>query len=55
MTSSLNFQAKMLLNLVNDLLDYGKFQNGNFVFLDEVFDLANLIKQNTFQIVQFQA
>jgi len=35
----------MLLNLVNDLLDYAKFENGNFVFLDEIFNLADLIKK----------
>ena len=48
LTSGLSFQAKMLLNLVNDLLDYAKFENGKFVFLNEKFDLAHLIKENTF-------
>jgi len=38
----------MLLNLVNDLLDYAKFENGNFVFLDEIFNLADLIKKQSF-------
>ena len=38
----------MLLNLVNDLLDYAKFENGNFVFLNEVFNLADLIKKQSF-------
>ena len=45
----------MLLNLVNDLLDYAKFENGKFVFLNEKFDLAYLIKENTFQTVECQA
>ena len=45
----------MLLNLVNDLLDYAKFENGNFVFLNEVFNLADLIKKQSFSTLQFQA
>ena len=45
----------MLLNLVNDLLDYAKFENGNFVFLKEVFNLADLIKKSSFSTLQFQA
>ncbi len=48
MIAGLNFQAKMLLNLVNDLLDYAKFENGKFVFINEKFDLAHLIKENSF-------
>ena len=38
----------MLLNLINDLLDYAKFENGNFVFLKDLFNLAELIKKNAF-------
>ena len=38
----------MLLNLVNDLLDYAKFENGNFVFINETFNLGDLIKKNSF-------
>lgn len=45
----------MLLNLVNDLLDYAKFENGKFVFLNEKFDLSYLIRENTFQTVECQA
>ena len=48
MIAGLNFQTKMLLNLVNDLLDYAKFENGKFVFINEKFDLAHLIKENSF-------
>jgi len=39
LTNELGFQGKMFLNLVNDLLDYAKFENGNFEFLNENFDL----------------
>ena len=45
----------MLLNLVNDLLDYAKFENGNFEFLDDIFNLADLIKKNSFSTIHFQA
>ena len=45
----------MLLNLVNDLLDYAKFENGNFIFLNDIFNLAELIKKNSFSTLQFQA
>ncbi len=48
LSEGLSFSSKMLLNLVNDLLDYAKFENGNFVFLKEVFNLADLIKKNSF-------
>jgi hypothetical protein len=41
----------MLLNLINDLLDYGKFENGKFVFDNEPFNLANLIKKNAFSTI----
>ena len=47
-TKALKVQAKTLLNLVNDLLDYAKFENGKFVFYEEIFDLAGLIKENSF-------
>ena len=53
LSEGLSFQAKMLLNLVNDLLDYAKFENGNFVFLKEIFNLADLIKKNSFSTLQF--
>lgn len=43
----------MLLNLVNDLLDYAKFENGNFIFLDDIFNLADLIKKNSFSTLHF--
>ena len=33
----------MFLNLINDLLDYAKFENGNFEFFNENFDLIKLI------------
>jgi signal transduction histidine kinase len=45
----------MLLNLVNDLLDYAKFENGNFIFLNDIFNLADLIKKNSFSTLHFQA
>ena len=45
----------MLLNLVNDLLDYAKFVNGKFVFVNEVFDLSNLIKHHAFSTINFMA
>ena len=45
----------MLLNLVNDLLDYAKFENGKFVFFNEIFDLSNLIKHNAFSTINFMA
>ena len=38
----------MLLNLINDLLDFAKFENGKFLFYNEIFDLVNLIKDNAF-------
>ena len=41
----------MLLNLVNDLLDYAKFENGKFVFVNEAFNLPNLIKKNSFSTI----
>ncbi len=34
----------MLLNLVNDMLDYAKFENGKFVFVNEIFDMGKLFK-----------
>lgn len=30
----------MLLNLVNDMMDYAKFESGNFEFYNEKFDLV---------------
>ena len=42
----------MLLNLVNDMLDYAKFENGKFVFVNEIFDLGKLIK-NAFDTFEF--
>ena len=45
----------MLLNLVNDLLDYAKFENGKFVFVNEIFDLGKLIKHNAFSTINFMA
>ena len=42
----------MLLNLVNDMLDYAKFENGKFVFINEIFDMGKLIK-NAFSTVGF--
>jgi signal transduction histidine kinase len=45
----------MLLNLINDLLDYAKFENGKFSFYNEIFDLGNLIKDNTFQTISYCA
>ena len=41
----------MLLNLINDLLDYAKFENGKFVFDFEPFNLKNLIKKNAFSTI----
>ncbi len=38
----------MLLNLVNDLLDYSKSHNANFEFYNEIFDLSKVIKENVF-------
>lgn len=35
------------------MLDYSKIENGNFVFLDEKFDLAGLVKEKTFQTMSF--
>lgn len=49
--SGLSFQGKMLLNLINDLLDYAKFENGKFVFVNEPFNLPNLIKKNAFSTI----
>ena len=49
--SGLSFQGKILLNLVNDLLDYAKFENGKFVFVNEPFNLPNLIKKNSFSTI----
>ncbi len=43
----------MLLNLANDLLDYAKFENGKFVFVNEIFDLGKLIKNNAFSTINF--
>ena len=43
----------MQLNLINDLLDYAKFENGNFVFNQEIFDLAYLIKGHAFQTTNY--
>ena len=43
----------MLVNLVNDLLDYAKFENGNFIFLNDIFNLADLIKKNSFSTFSF--
>jgi signal transduction histidine kinase len=43
----------MLLNLVNDLLDYSKSQNANFEFFSEFFDLSKVIKENIFSTLQF--
>lgn len=45
----------MLLNLVNDLLDYSKSQNGNFEFYNGIFDLPNIIKENVFSTLKFMA
>ena len=45
----------MLLNLVNDLLDYAKFENGNFEFVNDIFNLSDLIKKNCFSTLHFQA
>ena len=43
----------MLLNLVNDLLDYSKSQNVNFEFYNEIFDLSKVIRENVFSTLKF--
>jgi hypothetical protein len=45
----------MLLNLVNDLLDYSKNQNANFEFFNEIFNLSKVIKENVFSTLKFMA
>ena len=39
------FQSKMLITLINDLLDLAKLETMNFKFNDEYFDYNQLIKQ----------
>ena len=48
------YQSKMLLNLINDLMDLAKLETLNFKFNEEYFDLPELIKQ-AFKTVQCQA
>ena len=38
------YQSKMLLNLINDLMDLAKLETLNFKFNEEYFDLPDLIK-----------
>jgi len=45
----------MLLNLVNDLLDYSKSQNVNFEFHNEIFDLSKVIRENVFSTLKYMA
>ena len=48
------FSAKMLSNLINDMLDLAKYDAGTFKFYNEFFDLSEVI-QNAFETVRFQS
>jgi len=48
------FQSKMLLNLINDLMDLAKINSFNFKFNDCYFDMIDLI-QKAFDTVKFTA
>ena len=48
------FSAKMLSNLINDMLDLAKYDAGTFRFYNEFFDLSEVI-QNAFETVRFQS
>ena len=48
------FSESMVLNLINDLLDLAKMQNGKFTLHEEFFDLNKTIKQ-AFKTLEFLA
>lgn len=45
LSDGMMYQSSMLLNLINDLLDFAKFENNRFSFVETFFDLNNLIKR----------
>lgn len=41
---NVEFQSKMLTNLINDLLDLSKIDSLNFNFNNEFFDIIEIVK-----------
>lgn len=48
------FSAKMLSNLISDMLDLAKYEAGTFKFYNEFFDLTEVV-QNAFDTVRYQS
>lgn len=48
------YQSKMMITLINDLLDLAKFETMNFKFNDNYFDLNEVI-DNAYNTMKYQA
>ena len=51
---NIEFQSKMLTNLINDLLDLSKIDSLNFKFNDEFFNLIEVVEM-AFKTVNYMA
>lgn len=51
---NISYQSSMLLNLINDLLDFAKLETLNFELNEESFNLDELIDQ-AYNTVKYQA
>ena len=49
-----NFCSKMLLNHINDLLDFAKLEKNKFQLFNDFFDMTNTIK-NTINDVEYMS
>ena len=50
----MKYQSCMLLNLINDLLDFAKVENNSFTIVESYFDLNKLI-ESAFDTVRYVA